>query len=452
MGHSQQRGWVVARGKKWYGYFRRTVMDVADNKMKTSIIPVVLGARSQMSKFKAREELEREMIKLSGQSNGNRIMNDGSVTFGWFVRNRFFPLKEAQWKEETAKVKKWLIEHDLVEEFEEVPLENFDKFTLQVHLNKLAKTHSRDRVLQIRAYLRDIFAEAADQDFLPKDPARKVRVPAQLRDTDKTTLTWDQLRSVLAALNLQDRLLLELDMTNALRPSELFALRWKCFDAVKSAITIQETVYKGKIRPWGKTRRSLATIPIPQLLSAEMVVWRNQSPDPSPDAFIFPSRDGGFVDSSNFRHRVLLKLERELGLPKLTFQVIRRTTATLAQKMGTVKDVQGLLRHSRTATTTDVYMQEIPEGVRATVDLIHRELKSEGPSRPRMSARGVSIQARKTISISAGKAEVRENSGSVVGKEIETEFCAQTSASREKSFRDLLPNATNQTVNKSVSC
>ncbi len=54
------------------------------------------------------------------------------------------------------------------------------------------------------------------------------------------------------------------------------------------------------------------------------------------------------ADAANFRHRVLCKLERDLGLPKLTFQVIRRTTATLAQKMGTVKDVQGLLRHSRT--------------------------------------------------------------------------------------------------------
>jgi integrase len=53
-------------------------------------------------------------------------------------------------------------------------------------------------------------------------------------------------------------------------------------------------------------------------------------------------------------------LEKDLELPKLTFQVIRRTIATLAQKKGTVKDVQGLLRHSRAATTTDVYMQEIP--------------------------------------------------------------------------------------------
>jgi len=394
MGHSHQKGWVVARGKKWYGYFRRTVMDVASNEIKTKIVPVVLGAQSQMTKFKAHEALEREIAKLTGQSNGNRIVNDGSVTFGWFVRNRFFPLKEAQWKEETAKVKQRLIENDLVEEFEEVPLENFDKFTLQVHLNKLAKTRSRDRVLQMRAYLRDIFAEAADQDFLSKDPARKVRVPAQLRDTDRTTLTWDQLRKVLSELSPRDRLLLELDMTNALRPSELFALRWKCFSAEECTIAIQETVYKGKIRPWGKTRRSLATVPIPAQLSEDLAAWKLRCPDPSMEAFIFPSQSGSFLDATNFRHRVLRKLERDLGLPKLTFQVIRRTTATLAQKLGTVKDVQGLLRHSRAATTTDIYMQEIPESVRATVNSIHRKLKSEASSRP-PDARVGSIQPRK---------------------------------------------------------
>ena len=135
---------------------------------------------------------------------------------------------------------------------------------------------------------------------------------------------------------------------------------------------------QGEIRPWGKTRRSLASVPIPRQLSEELTTWKLRCSDPSPEAFIFASQSGGFLDASNFRHQVLGKLERELGLPKLTFQVIRRTAATLAQKMGTVKDVQGLLRHSRTATTTDVYMQDVREGVRATVDCFHRELKSDG--------------------------------------------------------------------------
>ena len=46
-----------------------------------------------------------------------------------------------------------------------------------------------------------------------------------------------------------------------------------------------------------------------------------------------------------------------------------------SQKKGTVKDVQGVLRHFRTATTTDVYMQEIPESVQATVNSINEELR-----------------------------------------------------------------------------
>src|SRR3984957_5741267 len=82
------------------------------------------------------------------------------------------------------------------------------------------------------------------------------------------------------------------------------------------------------------------------------------------------------LDTGNYRRRVLHKLAKDLELPKLTFQVIRRTIATLAQKKkGTVKDVQGLLRHSRAATTTDVYMQEIPESVQATVNAINAELR-----------------------------------------------------------------------------
>jgi len=376
MGSSHQKGWVRVRGKKWYGYFRRTELDSATDEPKPVIAQVILGLKSEMTKFQAREKLEGEIARLGGQSTGDRSMINGAVTFGWFVRNRYLPLKEGDWREETAKVKKHIIEADLVDEFGDVRLENIDKFALQTHLNKLAKTRSKDRVLQIRTYMRAIFGEAADQDFLAKDPARSVRIPAHLRETDKTTLTWDQLRAALSELGLRDRILLELDMSNALRPGELFGLRWKCFDPAVPSITIMETTYKGKIRPWGKTRGSLTTTPIATELAAELVEWKKLSMDPSPQAFIFPNRIGGFLDSSNFRNRVLHKLAEELELPKLTFQVIRRSIATLAQRKGTVKDVQGILRHSRTATTTDVYMQELPEGVRATVNSIHKELKT----------------------------------------------------------------------------
>jgi len=207
-----------------------------------------------MNKFQAREALAAEIAKRTG--NARKPQPDVKViTFGWFVRNRWLPLREANWKEETARDKKCILQKDLLDSFESVPLEHFDKFTLQIHLNQLAKTRSRDRVLQVRAYVRDIFAEAVDQDFLPKDPARKVEVPKQLRETDTTTLSWDQLRNVLASLTLKDRLILELDMTNALRPSELFGLRWRDFNHEGCQLELRETVFRGVLRTWGKTRR-----------------------------------------------------------------------------------------------------------------------------------------------------------------------------------------------------
>jgi integrase len=149
---------------------------------------------------------------------------------------------------------------------------------------------------------------------------------------------------------------------------------------------VSETAYRGKIRPWGKTRKSLGVVHIPMKLSADLWRWKQQCPDPSPEAFIFPNRHGDFMDTSNYRKRVLHGLAADLGLPKLTFQVIRRTIATLAQKKGTVKDVQGVLRHSRTATTADVYMQEIPKSVQATVDSINAELRKKSKSAARGNA------------------------------------------------------------------
>lgn len=156
-------------------------------------------------------------------------------------------------------------------------------------------------------------------------------------------------------------------------------------------------------------------IHIPQQLADDLRAWRleceakareafsrgkRRSASLLPDDFMFENAEGGFLDTDNYRKRVLHKIARELQLPKLTFQVIRRTIATLAQKKGTIKDVQGVMRHSRTATTTDVYMQEIPSSVQSTINSINSELrKSDGRSRrkPQQSVRtgSVSLSRRK---------------------------------------------------------
>jgi integrase len=102
-----------------------------------------------------------------------------------------------------------------------------------------------------------------------------------------------------------------LDMANALRPSELFCLRWRSFLEVPLLLDIQETLYKGKIRPYGKTKGSTTQVPIAEALAKKVVEWREElrkkGKDVSPDAFIFRGRFGGPMDPSNFRKRVLHK-------------------------------------------------------------------------------------------------------------------------------------------------
>jgi integrase len=203
-----------------------------------------------------------------------------------------------------------------------------------------------------------------------------VWIPKQLRESDKTTLTWEQLRAALKAVGARDRLLLELDMTDALRPSELFPLRWKCLHPDTSSIELRETVYRGQLREFGKTKKSLGKIHISSLMLTDLLAWKLICPDSSPEAFIFPNKEGGVLDPNNYRKRVLGKLREKLNLPKLTFQIIRRTFATLSQTKGTVKDTQGVLRQVRNATTVDVYMQVLPEGVKQMIESMHDELRN----------------------------------------------------------------------------
>jgi hypothetical protein len=74
--------------EQWYGYYCKVVNDPATDEQKTLRVPIILGLKTKMSKFEAREALQRELTKQVGRPGSpTRIMNDGSVTFAWFVEN-----------------------------------------------------------------------------------------------------------------------------------------------------------------------------------------------------------------------------------------------------------------------------------------------------------------------------------------------------------------------------
>ncbi|MBA3915203.1 MAG: site-specific integrase, partial [Acidobacteriales bacterium] len=134
-----------------------------------------------------------------------------------------------------------------------------------------------------------------------------------------------------------------------------------------------ETVYKGKVRDWAKTESSEGYVPVPDRLAVELQQWRQRSQWAAQEDFIFPNCQGGVLCYENFSKRVLALIAIKLGLPKLTFQVLRRSYATraVAEQKGSLKDVQAQLRHSRPDTTLQNYVKEVPESVFASVNRMY---------------------------------------------------------------------------------
>jgi hypothetical protein len=78
MGRSHQSGWIVLRGKRWNGYYRKQVIDPTTEDVRVSIVPVRLGLKSQMTKLAARGALLVEIAKQTGKIADGRILKDGT--------------------------------------------------------------------------------------------------------------------------------------------------------------------------------------------------------------------------------------------------------------------------------------------------------------------------------------------------------------------------------------
>jgi len=105
MGKSHQAGWVVLRGRRWYGYYRKRVLNPTTNEEQEDTVCILLELKSRMTKAGARDALRMEITKQTGQNLGGRVLKDSSVTFEWFIRNRYFPVRKGDWRPETAKGK-----------------------------------------------------------------------------------------------------------------------------------------------------------------------------------------------------------------------------------------------------------------------------------------------------------------------------------------------------------
>src|SRR5262249_93157 len=155
---------------KWRGHFSRWILDHKTGAKKRQQRCFTIGPVKGTTKTQAKDALRVRVAKEQG------ITADSRSTVKWFIEQRWKPLKEGRWRPGTAITNNDLV-RIITERFGTTKLEDMDSVRMQQWLNALAKERSGSAVKHLRIFLRSIFQEATEQDFIRKNPARSLTIP-----------------------------------------------------------------------------------------------------------------------------------------------------------------------------------------------------------------------------------------------------------------------------------
>ena len=370
-----QTGRLTKRGKrvkKWYGSYYVYVRDDEGSERRRFKL-VSLGLVSEMTKTDAQRKLQRIIDRETAQPGARP---DPETPWERFVRDRFLPMRETTWKPRTKQTTINLYEKHIIPAFQGRPLDSINRFDCQQFVNgKAAAGFSRSIVLHCRAHLRAVLEEAVQQQYLDRNPALRLSIP-ETATPSKRHLTTNECKTILAALvEPRDRLILRISILCGLRPGETFALRWDDFQG--NSLRIDESLEGSSTRVGStKTTESAALVALSPSLAQELASWRLIRHASDEREFLFGPGDRP-MSYNTWLKDVLQPIAKGVGVPGITFQALRRTFSTHAQKHGTPKDIQTQMRHSDVATTLGIYQQAIPESVRAMVEALDGELQPE---------------------------------------------------------------------------
>jgi hypothetical protein len=141
MAMKYQKGTVYLTGKRikmWYGQYLVYRKD-QDGKEVRKQRNVRICPKANTPKWKAEQMLQEIILKeTQGVGPTPTLPPDDSVTFRWFVEQRYIPMRQGGWSPAYKKTNTYQLGHYLVSHFGDQPLRNLSTFEIQVWLNGIA--------------------------------------------------------------------------------------------------------------------------------------------------------------------------------------------------------------------------------------------------------------------------------------------------------------------------
>jgi integrase len=323
----------------------------------------VLGRHGQMGKGEAEAILSAILRPVnSGATQTARPV----YTFGQFVKDVYLPFCRRNWKESTAGTSEQIVRTHLVSEFGPRLLHAIRREELQDFLDRRALDLSSSVVSHQRWFLSAIFKLAMSDGLVLNNAAAELRIPRKCQPgRAMRPLTEEEVNQYLEAFGLREKLIARLAIFEGMRPGEILALRWT--SVRDEIIRVEQRVYKrlfdtpknGKVREAATSDGTLALLK----------QWADLAQDPSPDGFVFPSENLATPLSADnvWRRNMKPKLEK-VGLDWATFQVLRKTNASLSKKAGIDPKVASDQRGHGIGVSLEVYTSSDREQKRAAVN------------------------------------------------------------------------------------
>ena len=187
-------------------------------------------------------------------------------------------------------------------------------------------------------------------------------------------MTVDQIRLALSVLDLRERLIFKLAVFLGLRPGEILALRVGKIS--ENSLLIDQRAYKGDLdTPKGRkgkvTKRTIALTPG---IARDLEAVISLLPSRSPEQFVFQSERGTHLWRDNVWRRLLQPRLATVGLEWASFQVLRRTNASLSRKLKIDDKVSADQRGHGLGVSMEVYSRSDLEQMLEAVTKLESEV------------------------------------------------------------------------------
>ena len=347
------QGYTYKVGKSY-----RTVIRRGDQSV-TAMAPT-----SQLSRQCAKEKLEK-LPKLVGNKNAlpQSKIALGTYLLTWLEEEHKHQIAHSTWKRYRA-----LATHHIVPVIGQIPLRKIVPSDIQLVLTAMREGGQSPRSQQqARALLSVALGEAENNEYIPSNPVKKVRIPVN-KTREIEPLTVDEVKRLLETYKgtyMSARL--HIALLCGLRQGEALGLRWQDVDLINGVLEVRNQIQMidGKLQLTGlKTERSrrslvLTSGSIESLKSHKEIVTQMSSVcgiDWQENDLVFPSLDGAPKQSTldfNDWKRAL----RLCGIKTRRLHDARHTAATLMYGQGVgIEVISRALGHSSSAITSKLYV------------------------------------------------------------------------------------------------